>query len=84
MPAKVDIAVIGTGYAGVSSVYHMLQSCKERNTAPPSIVFLEARQACSGATGRNGKEGNDGQIFRGRDTRWAVPITDRFASQAAI
>lgn len=56
VPARVGIAVIGAGYAGVSTIYHILQSCKAKNVATPSIVLLEARQACSGATGRNGKE----------------------------
>ncbi|KAF7557930.1 hypothetical protein G7Z17_g325 [Cylindrodendrum hubeiense] len=54
VPSKVDIAIIGAGYAGVSTVHHILDICKCRGTAPPNIVILEARQACSGATGRNG------------------------------
>lgn len=54
LPAKVDIAVIGAGYAGVSTIYHIVESCKSQNIALPSIALLEARQACSGATGRNG------------------------------
>ncbi|KAF6803035.1 FAD dependent oxidoreductase [Colletotrichum musicola] len=54
LPAEVDIAVIGAGYAGVSTVYHILDQCKARGVPPPGIVILEARQACSGATGRNG------------------------------
>ncbi|KAK1561554.1 FAD dependent oxidoreductase [Colletotrichum navitas] len=54
LPSQVDIAVIGSGYAGVSTVYHILDRCKARGVPPPKIVILEARQACSGATGRNG------------------------------
>ncbi|TDZ34528.1 putative oxidoreductase OrdL [Colletotrichum spinosum] len=54
LPSEVDVAVIGAGYAGVSTVYHMLDICKTRGTPPPRVVILEARQACSGATGRNG------------------------------
>ncbi|KAH7139593.1 FAD dependent oxidoreductase [Dactylonectria estremocensis] len=54
VPSQVDIAIIGAGYAGVSTVYHILDICKRRGTVPPDIVILEARQACSGATGRNG------------------------------
>ncbi|KAH7464004.1 hypothetical protein FOMA001_g17910 [Fusarium oxysporum f. sp. matthiolae] len=53
-PAQVDIAVIGAGYAGVATVYHILEQCKARGVSAPRIVILEARQACSGATGRNG------------------------------
>lgn len=55
LPAKVDIAVIGSGYAGASVVYHILKTCKDTGAAPPSIAILEAREACSGATGRNGQ-----------------------------
>ncbi|KAI3400361.1 hypothetical protein diail_3378 [Diaporthe ilicicola] len=54
LPLAVDIAVVGAGYAGASVVYHILKQSKDKNVPPPSIVILEARQACSGATGRNG------------------------------
>ncbi|OHW89908.1 FAD dependent oxidoreductase [Colletotrichum incanum] len=54
LPSQVDIAVIGAGYAGVATVYHILDQCMARGVSPPNIVILEARQACSGATGRNG------------------------------
>lgn len=51
LPPECDIVVIGAGYAGVSTAYHILQD----NDFPPSIVMLEAREACSGASARNGK-----------------------------
>ncbi|KAK1980883.1 FAD dependent oxidoreductase [Colletotrichum cereale] len=54
LPSQADIAVIGAGYAGVATVYHILDQCKARGVPPPKIVILEAREACSGATGRNG------------------------------
>ncbi|KAI0473620.1 FAD dependent oxidoreductase [Xylariaceae sp. FL0804] len=54
LPSTVDIAVVGAGYAGASTVYHILKSCRERGVPAPSILILEAREACSGATGRNG------------------------------
>jgi chemotaxis response regulator CheB len=54
VPAQVDIAIIGAGYAGVATVHHILEQCKARSVPAPKIVILEARQACSGATGRNG------------------------------
>lgn len=53
LPQVSDIVVIGAGYAGASIVYHMLEKNKSI-ASNPSIVILEARQACSGATGRNG------------------------------
>ncbi|EFX03293.1 FAD dependent oxidoreductase superfamily [Grosmannia clavigera kw1407] len=54
LPAEVDLVVIGAGYAGASTVHHILKTCRDRGLAPPSIAVLEAREACSGATGRNG------------------------------
>ncbi|KAJ5784051.1 uncharacterized protein N7518_009728 [Penicillium psychrosexuale] len=53
LPRECDIVVVGAGYAGASVVHHILDQLSPGST-PPSIVILEARQACSGATGRNG------------------------------
>ncbi|KAH8660303.1 FAD dependent oxidoreductase [Xylariales sp. PMI_506] len=54
LPQHVDVAVIGAGFAGISTVYHILDRCKTRSKPIPSIAILEARQACNGASGRNG------------------------------
>ncbi|EAW15257.1 NAD(P)/FAD-dependent oxidoreductase [Aspergillus clavatus NRRL 1] len=51
LPTHSDIVIIGAGYAGVSTAYHLLTDFTER---VGSITILEARGACSGATGRNG------------------------------
>lgn len=50
LPTKCDVVIIGAGYAGAATAYHLY----DENPSPPSVVLLEARQACSGATGRNG------------------------------
>ncbi|KAL6237501.1 hypothetical protein BDW75DRAFT_248981 [Aspergillus navahoensis] len=52
LPPTTDIVVIGAGYAGASTTYHLLEQAEPFSR--PSIVILEARQVCSGATGRNG------------------------------
>ncbi|KUJ17115.1 FAD dependent oxidoreductase [Mollisia scopiformis] len=52
LPQKTDILIIGAGYAGISTAYHLITSSS--SSPPPSIVLLEAREICSGATGRNG------------------------------
>ncbi|KAL1297502.1 hypothetical protein AAFC00_005021 [Neodothiora populina] len=52
LPAEIDVVIIGAGYAGASTAFHILD--QSTNQTPPSVLILEARQACSGATGRNG------------------------------
>lgn len=54
LPSKAEIIIIGTGIAGISTAYHLLETNPNDNSPPPSILLLEARQVCSGATGRNG------------------------------
>ncbi|KAJ5912178.1 uncharacterized protein N7473_001481 [Penicillium subrubescens] len=53
LPKESDIIIVGAGYAGSSVAYHILDQIKP-GSKPPSITILEARQACSGATARNG------------------------------
>jgi glycine/D-amino acid oxidase-like deaminating enzyme len=50
LPETCDVLIIGSGYAGAATAYHILKD----NPRKPSVVLLEARQICSGATGRNG------------------------------
>lgn len=52
IPEDCDIAIIGGGYAGVSTAYHLLKTVP--NPTSLKILLLEARDACSGATSRNG------------------------------
>ena len=52
LPAKCDVLVIGSGFAGVAAAYHMFASTGSRPR--PRTVMLEARKLTSGATGRNG------------------------------
>ncbi|KAI0201153.1 FAD dependent oxidoreductase [Astrocystis sublimbata] len=57
LPASSDVVIIGAGISGVSVAYHLSQEDDDNpstTTTPPSILLLEARQVCSGATGRNG------------------------------
>lgn len=50
LPAEVDVVVVGSGYAGTATCHFLY----EDNPEPPSILMLEARDVCSGATARNG------------------------------
>lgn len=54
LPAEADIVVIGAGYSGASIVHHLLEQQSRSQSQPLTIIILEAREACSGATGRNG------------------------------
>ncbi|KEF54253.1 uncharacterized protein A1O9_09419 [Exophiala aquamarina CBS 119918] len=52
IPEQSDIVIIGAGYAGAATAYHLLN--ESIGVGNLSITILEARGACSGATGRNG------------------------------
>ena len=56
LPASCDILIIGGGYAGITAAYHLLcsEGAETRTGPKPSVILCEARQACSGATARNG------------------------------
>lgn len=49
LPSAVSIAIIGSGITGASLAYNILNG-----PSSASVLMLEARTACSGATGRNG------------------------------
>ncbi|CAG8929266.1 unnamed protein product [Penicillium salamii] len=48
LPTSTDIIIIGSGISGASIAYTLLRK------SPCNILMLEARDVCSGATGRNG------------------------------
>jgi hypothetical protein len=48
-----DIIIIGSGITGASAAYTILNECKEMGVQK-RVIMLEARETCSGATGRNG------------------------------
>lgn len=50
LPAEADVLVIGSGITGASFVREFLGSCDPSC----SVVMLDAREVCYGATGRNG------------------------------
>ncbi|KIJ08161.1 hypothetical protein PAXINDRAFT_89294 [Paxillus involutus ATCC 200175] len=53
LPEYADFVVIGSGITGTSVAKAVLDHCHAEGHAP-KLVMLEARDACSGATGRNG------------------------------
>jgi len=50
LPESTDIVIIGSGISGTAITWHTLH-----HTPDTKIVLPEAREACSGATGRNGE-----------------------------
>ncbi|TCD71719.1 hypothetical protein EIP91_005485 [Steccherinum ochraceum] len=51
-----DICIIGSGITGISAAYHLARALqgKKVKEGVVKVVILEARDFCSGATGRNG------------------------------
>ena len=48
LPGKADVVIIGSGVSGTVTAKHCIERWPEK-----TIVVLEARDFCSGATGRN-------------------------------
>lgn len=53
LPGEADIVIVGSGIAGAAVAWSVLHECHAKGQRP-RVVVLEARQLCSGATGRNG------------------------------
>lgn len=49
VPEKTDILIIGAGYCGTSVAYNLFKENPDLD-----VTLVEARNVCSGATGRNG------------------------------
>ncbi|KIM44357.1 hypothetical protein M413DRAFT_379691 [Hebeloma cylindrosporum] len=49
-----DVCIIGSGITGVSAAWHLSKVLAREDLIKMRVVILEAREFCSGATGRNG------------------------------
>ncbi|USP76839.1 hypothetical protein yc1106_04113 [Curvularia clavata] len=77
LPEETDVAIIGSGYAGVSTAY-WIHKYTEHASKQPQVTILEARDICGGATGRNG-----GQLRPHVYSRYPV-WRDRFGPDGAM
>lgn len=78
LPTEADIVIIGSGITGASIARTLLQNRANSSSASPHpvVVMLEARDICSGATGRNG-----GHILETADEY--AEIADLFGEESA-
>lgn len=51
LPDESDLVIVGAGFAGAALAHYIFKD----EPKPPSVLILEAREACSGATARNGQ-----------------------------
>ncbi|KAF7557929.1 hypothetical protein G7Z17_g324 [Cylindrodendrum hubeiense] len=77
LPSEVDIAIIGSGYAGATTAY-WLQKHTQNGADKPKMLMLEARDICGSSTGRNG-----GQLRPHAYSRY-TPWSRRFGSEGAM
>jgi len=54
IPNYADVVVIGAGMSGAAISYHLFKGYGPAEGPLPKVVIIEAREACYGATGRNG------------------------------
>ena len=53
----IDVVIIGSGFSGTSVAWHLLHGDDDSpRQSYLSTLMLEARDVCSGATGRNGTQ----------------------------
>ena len=52
-----DVTIVGTGVSGVSALFHLVDGLPDAHDDPSQsreITIIDARDFCTGATGRNG------------------------------
>lgn len=76
LPKTADIVIIGSGITGASVARTILSECASMGINR-RVVMLEARQICSGATGRNGGHIKCTPYESSLNTRNALELSER-------
>ncbi|THH16847.1 hypothetical protein EW146_g3855 [Bondarzewia mesenterica] len=83
MTTDADICIIGSGLTGVSAAYHLSKAVQMKpNLGPLKTVIFEARDFCSGATGRNGGHLVSNTFFEFEANKAAWGLDDAIKSVA--
>ena len=71
LPAEADVVIVGSGITGASAARFLVEDPRYNGR---SVVMLEAREACWGATGRNGGSCNSCCSVRGALSEYDRPL----------
>jgi hypothetical protein len=72
IPSDADVVIIGAGMSGAATAYHLFKEHDPARGALPEVVIIEAREACYGATGRNGGHCRP-DFYRGARDEFTMP-----------
>ncbi|CAK5283905.1 unnamed protein product [Mycena citricolor] len=79
LTSEADVCIIGSGITGVSTAYHLARAVEQGSVDKGlRAVVLEARDFCSGATGRNGGNLTPYEVAHFRD------VESRFGAEEAL
>ncbi|KAI0028593.1 FAD dependent oxidoreductase-domain-containing protein [Vararia minispora EC-137] len=92
LPPAADVCVVGSGISGVSVAHHLAHLLSAHPVPSVRVAIFEARDFCSGATGRNGGHltpysfahfGDAENVFGTREAARAVALEDHVADSIA-
>lgn len=80
-PEQADIVIIGSGITGAGVAWNLLNLQQQPDDQLQSIAMIEARQACSGATGRNGghTKAASYRTFQGHVEKFGLDVSCQIA-----
>lgn len=82
LPNEIDVVIIGSGYSGTSVASNLLLNKNSLLHKKPSVLMLEARDVCSGATGRNG--GHIRSFYHGAHKHFVDKVGEKMAAELVM